>query len=90
VSRHDPARDRIAAVIRATTTLVTGPRTLPCFDFVDLGVFVKERGRAYFGEGEAEGPDRAIRAAEAAIDDIRRQLRQTQEERGLAGERFFP
>ena len=81
---------RIAAVIRAITTLVTGPPTLPCFDFVDLGVFVKERGRAYFGEGEAEGPDRAISAAEAAIDDLKRQLRREQEERGLAGERFFP
>ena len=73
----DPAHDEIAAVIRAMTGLVTGPPNLICFDFVDLGVFVMERGRAYFGEGEAEGPDRAIRAAEA-------------EERGLAGERFFP
>ena len=25
-----------------------------------------------FGEGEAEGPDRAIRAAEAAIADLKR------------------
>ena len=32
-------------------------------------------GRAVSGEGEAEGPDRAIRAAEAAIADIRPQLR---------------
>ena len=67
--------DRAAAVIRALTSLVTGPPSLPCFDFVDLAVFVKERGRAYFGEGEAEGEGRAIRAAEAAIADIRRQLR---------------
>ena len=86
----DPAHDAIAAVIRAMTSLVTEPPTLICFDFVDLGVFVKERGRAYFGEGEAEGPDRAIRAADAAIADLKRQLRQEREERGLAGERFFP
>jgi cell division protein FtsZ len=72
----DPAQDEIAAVIRAMTTLVTGPPNLICFDFVDLGVFVKERGRAYYGQGEAEGPDRAVRAAEAAIDDLKRQLRQ--------------
>ena len=30
------------------------------------------KGRAIHGDGEAEGPDRAIKAAEAALLDLRR------------------
>jgi cell division GTPase FtsZ len=67
--------DRIAAAVRAITTLVTGPPTLPGFDFAFLVDAFTGGGCAVFGEGEAEGPDRAIRAADAAIADIRRQLR---------------
>lgn len=33
-------------------------------------------GRAVFAQGEAEGPDRAIRAADAAIAELKRKLRQ--------------
>lgn len=70
----DPAHDAIAAAIRAITGLVTGPPNLISFDFADLRVALFEQGRAVFGEGEAAGPDRAIRAADAAIADLKRQL----------------
>jgi hypothetical protein len=53
----------------------TGPPNLIGFDFVLFLDAFTGGGRAVFGEGEAEGPDRAIRAAEAAIADIRQQLR---------------
>jgi cell division protein FtsZ len=65
----------IAATIRAITSLVTGPPNLIGFDMADLRAAFKGGGRAVFGEGEAEGPDRAIRAADAALADLKRQLR---------------
>ena len=71
----DPALNEIAAVIRATTSLVTNEPNLIGFDFADLRAALIDGGRAVFGEGEASGPDRALKAAEAAIADIRRQLR---------------
>ena len=70
----DPAHDRITAILAAITGLVTGEPTIPCVDIVDLRHVLVDTGRAVFGQGEAEGPDRAIRAADAALDDIRRQL----------------
>ena len=76
MTRPDPAHDAIAAAIRAITGQVTGPPNLIGFDFVDLRTAFIGGGLAVFGEGEAEGPDRAIRAADAAIDDLKRQLRQ--------------
>ena len=86
----DPAHDRIAAAIRAITDLVTTePPSIPCIDLVDLRHVLVDAGCAVCGQGEAEGPDRAIRAADAALDDIKRQLREMKEE-GLAGKRFFP
>jgi cell division protein FtsZ len=72
--------DRTAAAVRAITTLVTGPPTFPAFDFAELVAVFTEGGPAIFGEGEAEGPDRAIRAADAAIADIRQQLSHRREE----------
>jgi cell division protein FtsZ len=68
----DPAHDEIAAVIRAITGLVTGPPCLIGFDFADLRLALLNQGRAVFGQGEAEGPDRARRAADAAIADLKR------------------
>jgi cell division GTPase FtsZ len=56
----DPAHDAIAAAIRAITGLVTGPPNLVGFDFADLRVAMFEQGRA----------------ADAAIADLKRQLRQ--------------
>ena len=73
----DPAHEEIAAVVRATTSLVTGEPNLVGFDFADLRTALKDGGRAVFGQGEATGPDRATRAAEAAIADLKRKLRQT-------------
>jgi cell division GTPase FtsZ len=70
----DPAHDRVTTILAAITELVTGEPTIPCVDIVDLRHVLVEAGRAVFGQGEAEGPDRAIRAADAALDDIRRQL----------------
>jgi cell division GTPase FtsZ len=69
------SEDRSTAVIRAITFLVTYPPNLIGFDISDFRAVFIDGGRAVFGEGEAEGPDRAIRAADAAIADIRRQLR---------------
>jgi cell division protein FtsZ len=71
----DPPLDRITAIIAAITGLVTGPPNLIGFDFADLRAGLIEGGLAVFGQGEASGPDRAIRAAEAALADIRQQLR---------------
>jgi cell division GTPase FtsZ len=72
----DPAHDNITAIIRAITTLVTGPLNLIGFDFADLRCALLNQGRAVFGQGEAEGPDRASRAVEAAFADLKRRLRQ--------------
>jgi cell division protein FtsZ len=71
----DPAHDRIAAAIRAISALVTSPPNLVGFDFADLREALLNKGRAVFGEGEASGPDRAIKAADAALAEIRKQLR---------------
>jgi cell division protein FtsZ len=71
----DPAHDAIAAAIRAITALVTGPPNLIGFDFADLRLALFEQGRAVFGQGEADGPDRARRAAEAALADLKQQRR---------------
>jgi hypothetical protein len=77
--KPDPALDRITAAIRAITELVTGEPPIPCVDIVDLRHVLVDAGCAVFGQGEAEGPDRAIRAAYAAIADIRRQISQLKE-----------
>jgi cell division protein FtsZ len=70
----DPAHDAIAAAIRAITGLVTGPPNLIGFDFADLRCALHRQGRAVFAQGEAEGPDRAISAADAALADLKRKL----------------
>lgn len=71
----DPAHDRVAAIIKAVSELVTQPPTLIGFDFADLRQGLADQGRAVFGQGEATGENRAIRAAELALADLRRQLR---------------
>jgi len=73
----DPALDEIAAVIRAVSGLVTGELNLVGFDFANLRDALHRQGNAVFGQGEAAGPDRARRAAKAAIADLKRKLRQT-------------
>jgi hypothetical protein len=46
-----PAHDRTAAAIRAISTLVIGPPTLPAFDFADLVTAFDNGGRAVFSRG---------------------------------------
>ena len=72
---NDPTLDRMAAIVKAVSELVTQPPTLVGFDFADLRYALHDRGRAVFGQGEASGENRAVRAAELALADIRRQLR---------------
>jgi cell division GTPase FtsZ len=43
-------------------------------DLADLRLILENGGEAVFGAGEAEGPNRAVRAAEAALTDLRRHL----------------
>ncbi len=71
----DPAHDRIAAIIKAVSDLVTQPPTLIGFDFAEVRAALHDKGCAVFGQGEASGEDRAIRVAELALADIRRQTR---------------
>jgi hypothetical protein len=80
---HAQATDRITAIVAAITRLVTDPPNLIGIDIADFHAVFIDGGPALFGQGEASGPGRATRAAEAAMDDIRRQLRtsgQQQEE----------
>jgi cell division GTPase FtsZ len=79
----------LTAVIRAIADLLRDEHTIPCVDLVDLRHVLVDAGCAVSGQGEAEGPGRAIRAADAALADLRRQLREMKEE-GFSGERFFP
>ena len=72
----DPAHERIAAIVKAVTELVTQPPTLLGFDFADLRQGLVDQGPGVFGQGEASGENRAVRAAELALADLRRQLRE--------------
>jgi cell division GTPase FtsZ len=47
---------------------------LICLDFADVSSVMRDGGTAVAGIGEAAGEGRAVRAAEAAILDVRRQL----------------
>ena len=73
---EDPAHDRMDAAIKAISGLVTHPPNLVGFDFADLRTALLNQGRAVFGEGEASGPDRAIKAVEAALGDLKRAIRE--------------
>ena len=70
----DAALDRIEAVIRACTSGLTGEKLI-CLDTADVMVALEPARnvptRSYFGVGTAAGPDRARRAAEAALADLR-------------------
>ena len=72
----DPAHDRIAAIVKAVTELVTRPPTLLGFDFADLRQGLVDQGPGVFGQGGASCENRAVRAAELALADLRRQLRE--------------
>ena len=72
---HD-ATEEIADVVRSITTLMVRPSRIGV-DFDDLRVVLARPGhdgpgrRSVFGEGEASGEDRAIRAADLAIAALR-------------------
>ena len=67
---EDPTLDLVAAVVRAITTML--PKRPGGFvDLADLRIVLENGGFAAFGEGEADGPDRATKAAEAALDELR-------------------
>jgi cell division GTPase FtsZ len=70
----DAALDRIHAVIRACTSGLTGEK-LVCLDTADvMAALEPERNvptQSYVGIGEASGSDRARKAAEAALADLR-------------------
>jgi cell division protein FtsZ len=54
--------------VRGVTDLMVKPG-LVNLDFADIRTVMAEMGKAMMGTGEAEGDDRAVRAAEAAINN---------------------
>lgn len=54
--------------VRSVTDLITMPGLIN-LDFADIRTVMQEMGKAMMGTGEAEGEDRAIKAAEAAISN---------------------
>lgn len=62
------ADDVLHAGVRGVTDLITMPG-LVNLDFADIRTIMTKMGKAMMGTGEAEGPDRAIAACEAAISN---------------------
>src|ERR687891_1359702 len=60
------ADDVLQQGVRGITDLMVMPGLIN-LDFADIRTVMADMGRALMGTGEADGPDRAIRAAEAAI-----------------------
>jgi cell division protein FtsZ len=77
---RDPALDLIASIVRAITEPFVQQPQLPALDFADMRTAFLDGGLAAFGQGEAEGEDRAIKAAERAIADLKRAIREDQAE----------
>ena len=71
------APQRTCLAIRSITDLLT-INGLICLDFADVSSVMRDGGTAVVGIGEAAGEGRAVRAAEAAIQDVKRQLAETQ------------
>jgi cell division GTPase FtsZ len=67
------AQQRTCLTIRSITDLLM-IQGLICLDFADVGSVMRAGGRGVVGIGEAAGEGRAIKAAEAAISDLKRQL----------------
>lgn len=62
------ADEVLHAGVRGVTDLITSPG-LVNLDFADIETIMREKGKAMMGTGEASGEDRALRAAEAAINN---------------------
>ena len=67
------AQQRTCLAIRSITDLLM-INGLICLDFADVSSVMRDGGTAVVGIGEAAGEGRAVRAAEAAIRDLKRQL----------------
>jgi cell division GTPase FtsZ len=67
------AQQRTCLAIRSITDLLMIDGLI-CLDFADVGSIMRDGGTAVVGIGEAVGEGRAVRAAEAAILDVKRQL----------------
>jgi|SRR3954447_13233309 hypothetical protein len=67
------AQQRASLAIRSNTDLLV-IQGLICLDFADVSSVMREGGIAVVAIGEATGEGRAIKAAEAAILDLKRQL----------------
>jgi cell division GTPase FtsZ len=69
---------RIHAAIKTVGDLMTRPEQLVGVDLADLRVLLGQAdgggGQAVCGHGIASGPDRAVRAARAALADLDDQL----------------
>ena len=72
-SDHRDAQQRTCLTIRSITDLLMIDGLI-CLDFADVSSVMRDSGRAVVGIGEAAGEGRAIKAAEAAIRDVKRQL----------------
>jgi cell division GTPase FtsZ len=72
----DPAHMLAAQIIRSLTEHLAQQPALPALDIADLRSGLLDGGRGYFGQAEASGPDRALKAAAAALADLRRNIRQ--------------
>lgn len=71
------ADDSALDAIRHAVAAFTGPlsaRSLPAVDLADHRTVFEAGGYALLGQGEASGEGRAIKAAEAALADLKRQL----------------
>ena len=62
------ADDVLHAGVRGVTDLIVMPGLIN-LDFADIRAVMSEMGKAMMGTGEAEGENRAIEAAEAAISN---------------------
>ncbi|HEY1721853.1 MAG TPA: cell division protein FtsZ [Magnetospirillaceae bacterium] len=62
------ADDVLHSGVRGVTDLMVMPGLIN-LDFADIRTVMSEMGKAMMGTGEAEGEDRAIKAAEAAISN---------------------
>ena len=62
------ADDVLHSGVRGVTDLIVMPGLIN-LDFADIKTVMSEMGKAMMGTGEAEGEDRAIKAAEAAISN---------------------
>src|SRR3954471_16366576 len=67
------AQQRSCLTIRSVTDMLMIDGLI-CLDFADVSSVMQDAGTAVVGIGEAAGEGRAIKAANAAISDLKRQL----------------